>query len=150
MQVFLGFKSGLIQMFWTFILSFDLGILTIFCLGNCFGYIFQTLGQFFLIIWSHFKKATFKRSSIISNFFGLFIINKLTVLPPSKDVSPYIDQFIMPPLQASQTASCYFGQNSHCFEEPGQSAVIQGKTAIILPRDCLTCWQGCEFIYRFV
>ncbi len=40
-------------MFWTFKFSFDVDILIFFKFGNCFGYFFQKVGQFFQIIWSH-------------------------------------------------------------------------------------------------
>jgi hypothetical protein len=36
--VFLGFKSGLIQMFWTFKISFDVNVLAFL---GCFGYFFK-------------------------------------------------------------------------------------------------------------
>jgi hypothetical protein len=39
-------KSGLNGMFWTFNLSSDVDILAFFWLGNCFGYFFQTLGDY--------------------------------------------------------------------------------------------------------
>jgi hypothetical protein len=42
----LSFKSGLMLMFWTFKLSFDVDILAFFNLVTCFGYLFK-LGYFF-------------------------------------------------------------------------------------------------------